>query len=69
MSLEPLPTPPERSGFNVVCKDCGSLSIKVADPANAPRTTPVRCGRCGAVRGTLADLHQLAHRSGDAFEL
>lgn len=68
MSVEHLPTPPERSGFKIVCKDCGSLSIKVVDPANAPGTTPVQCGRCGTMRGTLAELHELALRNGDVFE-
>jgi hypothetical protein len=61
-------TPGERSGFKVVCNDCGSLSIKVDKQVNAPGTTPVRCGRCGAIRGTLADLHELALRSRDNFE-
>ena len=58
----------ERSGFKVVCLDCGSLSIKVADFANAPDDTPVECGRCRAVRGTVAELHVLARRGGDVFE-
>jgi hypothetical protein len=58
----------ERSHFKIVCEDCGSLSIKVADPANSPDTTVVQCGRCGAVRGTLADLHVLARSSHDIFE-
>jgi hypothetical protein len=45
-----------------------SLSIKVADPVNAPGATPVQCGRCGAVRGTLAELRDLARRGDDVFE-
>jgi hypothetical protein len=65
---EHFPTSSERSGFEIVCNDCGSLSIKVADLANAPDNTPVQCGRCGAIRGTLADLHDLALRSRDVFE-
>jgi hypothetical protein len=58
----------EQSGFKIVCADCGSLSIKPIDPVNSPDTAPVRCGRCGAVRGTLAELHSLARRSKDIFE-
>jgi hypothetical protein len=54
--------------FKVVCDQCGSLSIKVVDPANAPDTTVIQCGRCSAVRGTLVDLHDLARRSTDLFE-
>jgi ribosomal protein S27E len=68
MRVEHSPTPRERSGFKIVCNDCGSLTIKVADPVNAPGATPVQCGRCGAIRGTLADLHDLALRSRDIFE-
>ena len=68
LSVENSPTSRERSGFKIVCIDCGSLSIKVADPAHAADTTPVECARCGAIRGTLADLRDLARRSGDIFE-
>jgi hypothetical protein len=58
----------ERSGLKIVCDECGSLSIMVVDPATAPSTTVIQCGRCKAVRGTLADLHDLARRSTDLFE-
>jgi hypothetical protein len=58
----------ERSRFKIVCEDCGSLSIKVADPANSPNVTLVRCGRCNAVRGTLDELHDLARHGKDVFE-
>lgn len=54
--------------FKVVCEACGSLSIKVADPANAPASTPVHCGRCNAVRGTLGELQDMARRGTDSFE-
>jgi hypothetical protein len=52
----------KRSRFKIVCEDCASLSIKVADPANSPNATLVRCGRCNAARGTLEELHDLARR-------
>jgi hypothetical protein len=58
----------QRSRFKVVCEDCGGLSIKVEDPANSPSTVLVRCGRCNAIRGTLAELHEMARRSTDSFE-
>jgi hypothetical protein len=58
----------EQPRFKFVCTECGSLSIKVADPANAPANTLVQCGRCTAVRGTLKDLHALARRGADLFE-
>ena len=59
---------PKRLSFKVVCENCGGLSIKVEDPANSPATTLVRCGRCSAVRGTLAELHEMARQSTDSFE-
>ena len=52
----------------IVCVDCGSLSIQVEDPANSPVTTPILCGCCGAVRGTLGELHDLARLGTDSFE-
>jgi hypothetical protein len=58
----------EQSGFKVVCCECGSLSIKMKDLANAPEDTKIECGRCTAVRGTLAELHVLARRGSDIFE-
>jgi hypothetical protein len=58
----------QRSRFKVICEDCGGLSIKVEDPANSPATVLVRCGRCNAIRGTLAELHEMARRSTDSFE-
>jgi hypothetical protein len=58
----------ERTGFRIICAGCGSLSIKVADPVKAPDSTEVQCGRCGAVRGTLAELHDIARRGTDLFE-
>ncbi len=53
-------------GFRVVCDACGGLQIKPVDlgkPASI-----VHCGRCGAVRGTLADLNDLARGSKGVFE-
>jgi uncharacterized Zn finger protein len=59
----------ERQGFKVVCESCGSLSIRAGGHVtDAPDTALVECGRCGAVRGTLADLHVLARSGHDLFE-
>jgi len=58
-----------RPGLKVVCEECGNLSIKPIDPASAPDAlTKIYCRRCNAVRGTVADLRELARRSTDAFE-
>jgi hypothetical protein len=61
-------TTAEMTGFRVVCDNCGSLSIKPTDPAKATSLTVIQCARCGAVRGTLADLQDLARRADDVFE-
>ena len=58
----------ERPGLKVVCDECGNLSIKAIDPARAPDHAKIYCGRCNAVRGTLADLRELSRRSTDVFE-
>jgi hypothetical protein len=67
MTVDQLPAR-ERSGFRFVCNHCGSMSIKFEDPANSASTAIVRCAQCNAVRGTLADLHDLARRGTDLFE-
>ena len=58
----------ERCSFKVVCEDCGSLSIKLENPERAPGNAQIRCSGCGAVRGTLADLRDLARRGNGQFE-
>jgi hypothetical protein len=58
----------ERSGLKVVCEMCGNLSIKAIDPSSATDLAEIHCGRCNAVRGTVADLRELARRSTDIFE-
>jgi hypothetical protein len=62
------PAKSKRPRFRVVCEACGSLSIKVADPATSPTTELVYCGRCAVVRGTLGELHDLARSSVDLYE-
>jgi hypothetical protein len=49
--------------FQMVCGDCGSLAIRIEDPTNASRKTIVHCGECGASRGTMGALRDLAFRS------
>jgi hypothetical protein len=49
--------------FQMVCADCGSLAIKIeGDPASASRKAVVYCGECGASRGTMGALRDLAVR-------
>ncbi|THD48307.1 MAG: hypothetical protein E8A46_22530 [Bradyrhizobium sp.] len=58
----------QRPGLKIVCEACGSLAIKAIVLAGEPELTKIHCRRCNAVRGTLADLHDLARRSADVFE-
>jgi hypothetical protein len=48
--------------FQMVCGDCGSLAIKIENPVSASRRTTVYCGECGASRGTVGALRDLAVR-------
>jgi hypothetical protein len=48
--------------FQMVCGDCGSLAIKIENLVTASRKTIVYCGECGASRGTLGALRDLAVR-------
>src|ERR1700730_13229012 len=66
MNLQPQTAP---TGFKIVCTDCGSLSIKATDPANTSTDTVIKCRRCSAVRGTVADLQVLARGGRDPVGL
>jgi hypothetical protein len=46
--------------FQIVCIDCGCLAIRIEDPVKASREAIVHCGDCGASRGTLGALRDLA---------
>jgi predicted SprT family Zn-dependent metalloprotease len=48
--------------FQMVCDDCGSLTIKIENSEGASRKTVVYCGHCGASRGTMGALRDLADR-------
>jgi hypothetical protein len=49
-----------RAEFQMVCGLCGSLKIKIENPEVAPRESIVYCGNCGASRGTMGALRDLA---------
>jgi hypothetical protein len=50
--------------FQMVCDDCGSLAIRIEKPESASREAIVYCGDCGAPRGTVGALRDLAVRLG-----
>jgi hypothetical protein len=47
-------------GFQVVCTNCGCLSIKIEEPLKSSREAIVYCGDCGASRGSVGALRDLA---------
>ncbi len=58
----------QRPGLKVICEACGNLSIKAIDPDGASDLAKIYCRRCNAVRGTVADLREMARRRTDVFE-
>ena len=46
--------------FQIVCADCGCLSIRIEEPLKALREAIVYCGDCGTSRGTVGALRDLA---------
>jgi hypothetical protein len=50
--------------FQVVCGNCGSLSVNIEHPLTAPPEALVGCGDCGVLKGTIGALRSLATNSG-----
>lgn len=48
------------SAFQIVCTNCNCLSIKIEAPVKSSRESIVYCGDCGAARGTVGALRDLA---------
>ena len=55
--------------FQVVCIDCGCVGIRIEDPLKASREGIVYCGDCGASRGTMGALRDLAVQSNTEVKL
>jgi hypothetical protein len=49
-----------RPAFQLVCINCDALGIVLDYAEGAPLSTPIKCSYCGAPRGTLGDLRNLA---------
>jgi hypothetical protein len=49
-------------GFQIVCTNCGCLSIRIEEPHKAIREADVYCGDCGSSRGTVGALRDLSVR-------
>jgi hypothetical protein len=59
----------DNNTFKLVCDNCGSLTIRVANPRPADAAA-VECGRCRFPRGTWAARRDLAKQRGaTALEL
>jgi hypothetical protein len=46
--------------FRIVCIQCDALGIAFDGAEDAPSWTTISCRNCGAPRGTLGDLRNLA---------
>jgi hypothetical protein len=57
--LNPMTPPPD---FAVVCKSCGSLTVRSDYAEGAPSSTVIKCSACDSPRGTLGGLRVLANR-------
>jgi hypothetical protein len=55
--------------FQIVCNNCGGLAVKIENPVQASRESAVYCSDCGASRGSMGGLRDLAIRpdAHDAF--
>jgi hypothetical protein len=49
-----------RPRFQLVCVNCDALGIVLDYAEGAPSSTSIKCRDCGALRGTLGDLRNLA---------
>jgi hypothetical protein len=47
-------------GFQIVCANCGCLSIRIEEPLQSSREEMVYCGDCGNSRGSIGALRDLA---------
>src|ERR1700735_3835384 len=47
-------------GFQIVCTNCGCLSIRIEEPLKSSRDAIAYCGDCGSSRGTVGALRDLA---------
>jgi hypothetical protein len=52
----------QKADFQIICSKCGCLAIRIEDPVSASREATVYCGDCGASRGTVGALRDLAVR-------
>jgi hypothetical protein len=50
-------------GFQIVCANCGCLSIRIEEPLQSSREEIVYCGDCGASRGSVGALRDMAVHS------
>lgn len=56
--------------YQAICESCSSIGIHFESGEGAPASMQISCRRCGAPRGTLGALRQLALAgSKELFEL
>lgn len=54
----------DQGGYQLVCEQCGSLTIALPLEILPSPDSQLKCGRCGAPRGTLQSLRDRSNRVG-----
>jgi hypothetical protein len=60
MDVEARDAPIDNGDFEIICEQCGSLTVALPLEASPAPQSILKCGRCDAPRGTL---HALRRRS------
>jgi hypothetical protein len=53
--------------YQTVCESCSSIGIHLESGEGAPSSMQISCRGCGAPRGTLGALRQLARTGSEEF--
>jgi ribosomal protein S27AE len=64
MDVEFSRAPTDHSDYKLVCEQCGSLTVALPLEALLAPHSPLKCGRCGAPRGTLQALRAQSTKTG-----
>jgi len=64
MGVEVHVTLMDRQTFKPVCEQCGSLTVALPIEAQPDPCSILKCGRCGAPRGTLQSLRDTSIQAG-----
>jgi hypothetical protein len=58
MDFEADDAPTDHGDYKMICEQCGSLTVALPVEASPAPQSILKCGRCGAPRGTLQALRK-----------